>query len=158
MLNHIKEHFFSFNTQPPEGGWFYIPSILQVISCFNTQPPEGGWRWHIRLARLRLAFQHTAARRRLVGLAAIATVIKRFNTQPPEGGWSTRSRYATSTTSFNTQPPEGGWQAFELLDEAIIMFQHTAARRRLETNLRLFIGNAVFQHTAARRRLGNSVG
>ena len=33
---------FSFNTQPPEGGWrieerLYIPPI-----GFNTQPPEGG--------------------------------------------------------------------------------------------------------------------
>ena len=34
---------FSFNTQPPEGGW--SPSVLKVdgLTCFNTQPPEGGW-------------------------------------------------------------------------------------------------------------------
>ena len=35
---------FSFNTQPPEGGWwkFWIQSAN--VMRFNTQPPEGGWR------------------------------------------------------------------------------------------------------------------
>ena len=33
------------------------------------------------------------------------------------------------------------------------MFQHTAARRRLVTAVRILIKAAVFQHTAARRRL-----
>ena len=32
-----------FNTQPPEGGWFYVHRLLHRQSCFNTQPPEGGW-------------------------------------------------------------------------------------------------------------------
>ena len=34
---------FSFNTQPPEGGWFLMFCLVFTIKCFNTQPPEGGW-------------------------------------------------------------------------------------------------------------------
>ena len=33
----------SFNTQPPEGGWFAASRQDQDERCFNTQPPEGGW-------------------------------------------------------------------------------------------------------------------
>ena len=34
----------SFNTQPPEGGWFLLFLAACTSSCFNTQPPEGGWK------------------------------------------------------------------------------------------------------------------
>ena len=33
----------SFNTQPPEGGWFSIRPQTNRADRFNTQPPEGGW-------------------------------------------------------------------------------------------------------------------
>ena len=33
----------SFNTQPPEGGWFRASVVFGEIRSFNTQPPEGGW-------------------------------------------------------------------------------------------------------------------
>ena len=55
-------------------------------------------------------FQHTAARRRLVG-----------------GQLLTFCRIV----GFNTQPPEGGWLATSALRQHHSMFQHTAARRRL---------------------------
>ena len=32
---------------------------------------------------------------------------------------------------FNTQPPEGGWIIFDEHGDAVVKFQHTAARRRL---------------------------
>ena len=36
---------FSFNTQPPEGGWGRrLPCRRLHNVSFNTQPPEGGWR------------------------------------------------------------------------------------------------------------------
>ena len=123
-----------------------------------------------------------------------------FNTQPPEGGWavsvgvantvngvSTHSRPKAAGVKrlfhrllhlgFNTQPPEGGWL---LLCDALviyILFQHTAARRRLggagasRGNIWAACFNTQppeggwvalckirshqyrFQHTAARRRL-----
>ena len=99
-----------------------------------------------------------------------------FNTQPPEGGWSACSWLPAGDTGFNTQPPEGGWgNRFE--QSAIgFLFQHTAARRRLEcaspantaaapvsTHSRPKAAGELqkhkstmleFQHTAARRRLG----
>ena len=33
---------------------------------------------------------------------------------------------------FNTQPPEGGWVQSEIKNYRAMLFQHTAARRRLE--------------------------
>ena len=79
-------------------------------SRFNTQPPEGGWG---------------AAVGQGVGIHG-------FNTQPPEGGWVYEQARALIEQGFNTQPPEGGW----LLNPNILfhqaLFQHTAARRRLE--------------------------
>ena len=76
-----------------------------------------------------------------------------FNTQPPEGGWlvsevqrflsgvSTHSRPKAAgvyvdgcgftRSCFNTQPPEGGWALFKSRNQTDVLFQHTAARRRL---------------------------
>ena len=87
FFNNLIYRFFSFNTQPPEGGWvaigscrkensvsthsrpkaagFFFISGFQVFKSFNTQPPEGGW-WCSELKEWQdFWFQHTAARRRL---------------------------------------------------------------------------------------------
>ena len=55
--------------------------------------------------------------------------------------------------SFNTQPPEGGWVFRSLLMRKLILFQHTAARRRLGLDSGFSANVGMFQHTAARRRL-----
>ncbi len=56
----------SFNSQPPEGGW-YCPLICICVKCrFNSQPPEGGWVPATVTKQHPLLFQLTAARRRLV--------------------------------------------------------------------------------------------
>ena len=58
--------------------------------------------------------------------------IKSFNTQPPEGGWFlSKQSLIKGRDGFNTQPPEGGWQAYAHAPQQTILFQHTAARRRL---------------------------
>ena len=120
----------SFNTQPPEGGWFRASVVFGEIRSFNTQPPEGGWviafLAHIGVAvvsthsRPKAAgenlqeyvseckFQHTAARRRLVRRTLQTCLMLGFNTQPPEGGWH-----------------------MDMLHTRLNLFQHTAARRRL---------------------------
>ena len=78
------------------------------------------------------AFQHTAARRRLVSA---------FN-QPFLTGWfqhtAARRRLDGGDCSvkrgddgFNTQPPEGGWPITPIQHCYFLKFQHTAARRRL---------------------------
>ena len=81
-------------------------------------------------------------------------------------------------TGFNTQPPEGGWYFVNSMSDLFHEFQHTAARRRLEKQIKLkdriirvsthsrpkAAGTTtredmtlkVFQHTAARRRLAVS--
>ena len=56
-------------------------------------------------------------------------------------------------TCFNTQPPEGGWRPFDLVILLAREFQHTAARRRLDSDGEIIAAEAMFQHTAARRRL-----
>ena len=53
-----------FNTQPPEGGCFFIFAQIFEFDGFNTQPPEGGCCCSA------------------LSLAATSG----FNTQPPEGG------------------------------------------------------------------------
>ena len=60
-----------------------------------------------------------------------------FNTQPPEGGWALACVLQYKLQSFNTQPPEGGWGQFWGGAFPICEFQHTAARRRLDTAMSL---------------------
>ena len=76
-------------------------------------------------------FQHTAARRRLGTTVSGKQLIQRFNTQPPEGGCKPQNTDILYYYSFNTQPPEGGWFNQHCFTLTAIMFQHTAARRRL---------------------------
>ena len=144
-------------------------------------------------------FQHTAARRRLGPVCSLNQLAERsFNTQPPEGGWeclnfyniniivSTHSRPKAAgisseyqkrriRVSTHSRPKAAGFDARDLV-AFIIGFQHTAARRRLASNISDFcsIGQCfntqppeggwhqqrsqfqtirLFQHTAARRRL-----
>ena len=54
-----------------------------------------------------------------------------FNTQPPEGGCLMAHRQQRMRECFNTQPPEGGCFFSRDKAESKILFQHTAARRRL---------------------------
>ena len=100
-----------FNTQPPEGGWGgTIAHIFQPRHGFNTQPPEGGWGGVRPNVLVLGAFQHTAARRRLV---------------------VDNAQYLLMGYRFNTQPPEGGWDERQKHQDKLAEFQHTAARRRL---------------------------
>ena len=55
---------------------------------------------------------------------------------------------------FNSQPPEGGWMSAIKESGQTVLFQLTAARRRLGDRNRAASQVQVFQLTAARRRLG----
>ena len=57
--------------------------------------------------------------------------LERFNTQPPEGGCHLLCRTVYPNHCFNTQPPEGGCPTVFTDAKAALVFQHTAARRRL---------------------------
>ena len=102
---------------------------------FNTQPPEGGW----------------------AGATGQVTGISCFNTQPPEGGWFPLyySIVATSKVSTHSRPKAAG--TTQTAANKQLLFQHTAARRRLELTLESVVCEAWFQHTAARRRLEYSL-
>ena len=77
-----------------------------------------------------------------------------FNTQPPEGGWDISAlAYCSLTVSTHSRPKAAG-SSTELRRAARGMFQHTAARRRLDRLPASYRGEIEFQHTAARRRLG----
>ena len=99
-------------------------------------------------------FQHTAARRRLVAVANKAAQGLKVSThsRPKAAGLSLNARGNTCMVSthsrpkaagpvlrplqthqsgFNTQPPEGGWCPDKLKADLDLVFQHTAARRRL---------------------------
>ena len=76
-------------------------------------------------------FQHTAARRRLEAIQDRQCRPVCFNTQPPEGGWQRFVGNFLQAHGFNTQPPEGGWADGAKAMVYDILFQHTAARRRL---------------------------
>ena len=52
---------WSFNTQPPEGGWFQRGMGAIDNGSFNTQPPEGGWVVWTGCPVCQKLFQHTAA-------------------------------------------------------------------------------------------------
>ena len=71
-----------------------------------------------------------------------------FNTQPPEGGCASNVSRSFIFVCFNTQPPEGGCLASVGIIVLYSLFQHTAARRRLqEKNLFLFFLKRVSTHS-----------
>ena len=50
----------------------------EVIESFNTQPPEGGWGILLTLLNTWLKFQHTAARRRLLVVLITEALVDLF--------------------------------------------------------------------------------
>ena len=106
--------------------------------CFNTQPPEGGWILPHGLYRLSCLFQHTAARRRLGRYTRHAQTISCVSTHSrPKAAGGYVSGCSRRRGCFNTQPPEGGWMIKFAMSIRRLMFQHTAARRRLVLSLGL---------------------
>ena len=143
-----------FNTQPPEGGCMTM-LMRQGVSAVSThsrpkaaaliQKRTAHKRWFQHTAarrRLRswlgnagrgVVFQHTAARRRL--LRWIGQRIKDFFVSThsrPKAAAKPSARKQQAKHGFNTQPPEGGCESIALSLITIGMFQHTAARRRLQ--------------------------
>ena len=151
----LKTGFYllSFNTQPPEGGWLSNRFCLRRPSAFQHTAARRRLVSQTAPVINAEGFQHTAARRRLAIFHHKNDLCRRFNTQPPEGGWAFAAcrdtGYCCFNTQppeggwaveggsgarfkgFNTQPPEGGWSKMANILPAFLMFQHTAARRRL---------------------------
>ena len=62
----MKKVIWSFNTQPPEGGWAVLKAVLEMdVVSTHSRPKAAGFRHSIAFD-FPCMFQHTAARRRLV--------------------------------------------------------------------------------------------
>ena len=106
------------------------------MQCFNTQPPEGGWLV-CKVISYKLLFVSTHSR-------------------PKAAGNPCRNVKKHSKVSTHSRPKAAGeWQDSANLSR--LLFQHTAARRRLAKRGNLGKMWFMFQHTAARRRLGQLV-
>ena len=129
---------------------------------------------------MRQQFQLTAARRRLVILTHGPFNQPSVSTHSrPKAAGKLSSHSGQYSIGFNSQPPEGGWLRSCTPLTSVMLFQLTAARRRLVTEhsakvlqssfnsqppeggwrLMTIRGRLTnrFQLTAARRRLGLSV-
>ena len=79
-------------------------------------------------------FQHTAARRRLGACDGLIWRTYHVSTHSrPKAAGCLRWFNLENISCFNTQPPEGGWRLLIKLHNSCSAFQHTAARRRLES-------------------------
>ena len=148
-------------------------------ASFNSQPPEGGWWPSCVSTGTTKPFQLTAARRRLALWSAGALLYSCVSTHSrpkaagvlplplldsqsvsthsrPKAAGSERLGYRLYTGCFNSQPPEGGWAFLYHMIFSPMPFQLTAARRRLVKGWALRWGCMVFQLTAARRRLADA--
>ena len=147
---------------------------LGAIPCFNTQPPEGGCLSNesqpfkievsthsrpkaagplVSLQRVVQAFQHTAARRRLLLEVANNTRASLVSTHSrPKAAAIAKTDSLPSSLFQHTAARR---RLFHFCDNFILVFQfqHTAARRRLLLDFGANSRAKKFQHTAARRRL-----
>ena len=83
------QDLWGFNSQPPEGGWwFHKPCCPASLSGFNSQPPEGGWL-PVRTTRRNPWEVSTHSRPKAAGPTRCKPFKQHagFNSQPPEGGW-----------------------------------------------------------------------
>ena len=164
-----------FNSQPPEGGWFMfdyseVPQGVFQLTAARRRLGECG-----AAAENHRVSTHSRPKAAGCWQAGAHQAHHRFNSQPPEGGWgrgqcglahagvSTHSRPKAAglfadftqppTRGFNSQPPEGGWVITRSLMFRFMVFQLTAARRRLALTVTFTSNSITFQLTAARRRL-----
>ncbi|WP_410000215.1 hypothetical protein [Neisseria sicca] len=124
--------FQSFNTQPPEGGWFHSVFLSIRVDKFQHTAARRRLGKRSLVADLQQQFQHTAARRRLVVRLVSPRAVSKFQHTAarrrlavplsqcrmmfsvsthsrPKAAGSFSSLQLKLPTGFNTQPPEGGW-------------------------------------------------
>ena len=98
----------STHSRPKAAGGRTSQSVLVPKVSTHSRPKAAGIGFLIGSPVL--WFQHTAARRRLVGRQQGQTRPRRVSThsRPKAAGQKCQS-YPCRMTCFNTQPPEGGW-------------------------------------------------
>ena len=111
MLERVIRHYFEFQHT----------AARRRLELPAGQPARYHW------------FQHTAARRRLAFQTCFIPFFVSVSTHSrPKAAGPTDTFVVKLPKGFNTQPPEGGWCFILLVALCLIVFQHTAARRRLE--------------------------
>ena len=142
-----------FNTQPPEGGWRSFISILRIFFVStHSRPKAAGFK---RLLKNPVRRVSTHSRPKAAGDKSTLRKVNRVvstHSRPKAAGLAD-NMVCEFLRGFNTQPPEGGWPPTNPIVSMVSLFQHTAARRRLDSLSSRGAGWTKFQHTAARRRL-----
>ena len=147
---------YSFNTQPPEGGWAVIQPIQRqnlgvfqhtaarrrlvfvtdsggvFLTVSTHSRPKAAGACRSILIKPKRPFQHTAARRRLAGLSRFVTHLYQVSThsRPKAAGTKICGKLVLVGVSTHSRPKAAGNLMYDGYVEA--GFQHTAARRRLE--------------------------
>ena len=132
MMSSERGIYCGFNTQPRGGGCLFAILNQVVQNCFNTQPRGGGCLPPCLTSCIKLC----------------------FNTQPRGGGCNLSYKRINDVFYVSTHSRAEAAAVIYLIIVYDLLFQHTAARRRLlvtDRNLESIL--QVFQHTAARRRL-----
>ena len=163
--------FERFNTQPPEGSWVVGKHrVVGIKVSTHSRPKAAGWGV-CRCKNPRCVSTHSRPKAAGSGCVELEGCQGGFNTQPPEGSWFSKNALGTfkpkvSTHSrpkaagsfraiwrfravcFNTQPPEGSWVFWAVTFKRAGLFQHTAARRQLESDVALAdVGECVSTHS-----------
>ncbi len=165
----------STHSRPKAAGIVHLYRQCPTDS-FNTQPPEGGWTNGQAQASSSSAFQHTAARRRLVKPLSDGLKFVMFQHTAARRRLDGQHQKRHIHHCFNTQPPEGGWvQIFAVRPCRCHVSTHSRPKAAGTLNLKSAVRSTSFntqppeggwlseqdikfrvlefQHTAARRRL-----
>ena len=122
---------------------------------FNTQPPEGGWKKSVCRNTVTAVSTHSRPKA-ADGYKATLRHGCSFNTQPPEGGCrvSKRDRYSSSVSTHSRPKAAvlGGY--LSSLSRSVSTHSRPKAAAIACQNSSM---EMLFQHTAARRRLMFSV-
>ncbi len=127
----IGGHAASFNTQPPEGGCVIFRDINAKADVSTHSRPKAAEI--IETIAKKHKYVSTHSRPKAAGPTdpILATKKPRFNTQPPEGGCPNIRRLTLlpPCVSTHSRPKAAVKLSHKLF--FMILFQHTAARRRL---------------------------
>ena len=106
---------------------------MSAQPCFNTQPPEGGWLADRQQKQKMTVSTHSRPKAAGGRLKPLLMRLKVSTHSRPKAAGRATTASRTAASRFNTQPPEGGWD-WNLTNRFYSnLFQHTAARRRLES-------------------------
>ena len=142
-----------FNTQPREGGCIIGQQVSSIenVSTHSRAKAAADFPAHFRII---FKFQHTAARRRLHSFYRSWRLSIDVSTHSRAKAAACRAIWiAIIRIGFNTQPREGGCALKNYGAYSILVSTHSRAKAAAKINQHKKKVKLMFQHTAARRRL-----